>query len=133
MVSILFFPLLSYSMRRSHFTIILPFIHCRRHRRHRRRPSTHLAFSQTLQDEGWEVHTQLEDPTGSPLEDYPDEDGKEAELSRRLQELDESLPKRALILKTSHIGGHKYAGNVIVSTVAPLVLSENGCALGADA
>ena len=76
-----------------------------------------LAFLQTLQDEGWEVHTQLEDPTGPPLEDYADEGGKEAELSRRLQELDESLPKRALILKTSHIGGHKYAGNVIVSRV----------------
>jgi hypothetical protein len=75
-----------------------------------------------LEDEGWEVHTQLEDPTGPPLEDYPDGDGKEAELSRRLQELDESLPKRALILKTSHIGGHKYAGNVIVSNN-----SENFC------
>jgi hypothetical protein len=90
---------------------------------------THSAFSQTLQDEDWEVHTQLEDPTGPPLEDYPDEDGKEAELSRRLQELDESLSKRALILKTSHIGGHKYAGNVIVSTVL-LSLSENGVCVG---
>ena len=75
---------------------------------------------------------QLEDPTGPPLEDYPDEDGKGAELSRRLQELDESLPKRALILKTSHIGGHKYAGNVIVSTAVLLSLSENGCALDVD-
>lgn len=77
-------------------------------------PKLEYAFSQTLQHEGWEVHTQLEDPTGPPLEDYPDEDGKEAELSRRLQELDEDLPKKALILKTSHIGGHKYAGNVII-------------------
>jgi hypothetical protein len=67
-----------------------------------------------LQGEGWDVHTQLEDPTGSPLEDYADGDEKETEFSRRLQELDEGLPKRALILKTSHIGGHKYAGNVIV-------------------
>ena len=67
-----------------------------------------------MQGEGWDVHTQLEDPIGSPLEDYPDGDEKEAELSRTLQELDESLPKRALILMTSHIGGHKYAGNVIV-------------------
>jgi (2Fe-2S) ferredoxin len=74
-----------------------------------------------LQDEGWEVHTQLEDPTGPPLEDYPDEVGKEAELSRRLQELDESIPKKALILMTSHIGGHKYAGNVIVHTLLFLV------------
>jgi hypothetical protein len=67
-----------------------------------------------LQGEGWDVHTQLEDPTGPPLEDYPDGDEKEVELSRRLQELDESSPKRALILMTSHIGGHRYAGNVIV-------------------
>lgn len=77
-------------------------------------PKLEHAFSQTLQGEGWDVHTQLEDPIGSPLEDYPDGDEKEAELSRRLQELDESLPKRALILMTSHIGGHKYAGNVII-------------------
>lgn len=72
-----------------------------------------------MQAEGWDVHTQLEDPTGPPLEDYPDGDEKEAELGRRLQELDESLPKRALILKTSHIGGHKYAGNVIVRVPSP--------------
>src|SRR6267154_3295426 len=91
------------------------------------------AFSQTLQDEGWEVHTQLEDPPGPSLEDYPNEEGKGAELSRRLQELDESLPKRALILKTSHIGGHKYAGNVIVSTVqCPPLVVRTWCALGVD-
>jgi len=77
-------------------------------------PKLEHAFTDTLQAEGWDVHTQLEDPTGPPLEDYPDGDEKEAELSRRLQELDEGLHKRALILKTSHIGGHKYAGNVII-------------------
>jgi hypothetical protein len=123
MVSFFFLLILSYSMRRSHLKFALP--------PPPPPPSIHSAFSQTLQDEGWEVHTQLEDPTGSPLEDYPDEDGKEGELSRRLQELDESLPKRALILKTSHIGGHKYAGNVIVSTVL-LSLYGKWCALGAD-
>lgn len=114
------FLLLSYSMRRSqrhcfHSSPLLP------------PPSSiTLAFSQNLQDEGWEVHTQLEEPTGPPLEDYPDEHGKEAELSRRLQELDESLPKRALILKTSHIGGHRYAGNVIVSDSWSSRRTENG-------
>ncbi|KAI9512256.1 Sucrase/ferredoxin-like-domain-containing protein [Russula earlei] len=77
-------------------------------------PKLENAFTQTLHAEGWDVHTQLEDPTGPPLEEYPDGDGKEAELSRRLQQLDEGLPKRALILMTSHIGGHKYAGNVII-------------------
>lgn len=30
--------------------------------------------------------------------------------------------KRALIVKISHIGGHKYTGNVIVSELAPFVL-----------
>jgi len=79
----------------------------------------HAAFSQSLQREGWDVHTQLEEPTGPPLEDFnAAEDEKEAEMFRRLQELDD-LPKKALILKTSHIGGHKYAGNVIVSARAP--------------
>jgi len=77
-------------------------------------PKLEHAFAQTLEAKDWEVHTQLEDPTGPPLEDYPDGDDKEAELNRRLQELDESLPKRALVLMTSHIGGHKYAGNVII-------------------
>lgn len=123
-----FFSFFSYGMRRSHTSrLLLLFVHRRRHR-HRRVVVHHLAFSQTLQDEGWEVHTQLEDPTGPPLEDCVDEDGKEAELNRRLQELNESRPKRALILKTSHIGGHKYAGNVIVSTALLcllLSLSEN--------
>ncbi|TFY55357.1 hypothetical protein EVG20_g9350 [Dentipellis fragilis] len=73
------------------------------------------AFSETLEREGWEVHTHLDEPTGPPLEEFNDsEDAKEAEMQRRLQELDDDLPKRALILKTSHIGGHKYAGNIII-------------------
>lgn len=76
-----------------------------------------IAFSEALHREGWDVHTQLEEPTGPSLEDFnhSDED-KEAEMQRRLQELDEDIHKKALILKTSHIGGHKYAGNVIVSS-----------------
>jgi hypothetical protein len=77
-------------------------------------PLPHVAFTQTLEREGWDVHTQLEDPTGSPLDDYHDEDKREAEFTRRLQELNKALPKRALILKTSHVTRHEYAGNVIV-------------------
>ncbi|KAI0251304.1 Sucrase/ferredoxin-like-domain-containing protein [Lactifluus subvellereus] len=77
-------------------------------------PKLEFAFSESLQRQGWDVHTQLDDPTGPPLEFYPDGFKKEAELKRRLQELNDSLPKRALILKTSHITGHKYAGNVII-------------------
>ncbi|KAH9045507.1 Sucrase/ferredoxin-like-domain-containing protein [Lactarius pseudohatsudake] len=77
-------------------------------------PKLEYAFSETLEREGWDVHTQLDDPTGPPLEDFADGYEKEAELNRRLQELDNGLSKRALVLKTSHIGGHKYAGNVII-------------------
>lgn len=66
----------------------------------------------------------MEDPIGSPLEDHPDGAEKEAELNGKLQEQIEGLPKRALILMTSHIGGHKYAGNVIVR--AMLLLSWSG-------
>jgi hypothetical protein len=86
-----------------------------------------LAFTQNLLSEGWDVHTKLEDPTGSPLEDYHDEHEKEAEFSRRLKELDEDSSKRALVLMTSHVTGHKYAGNVIVR--APV---GERCALVAD-
>ncbi|KAI9466916.1 Sucrase/ferredoxin-like-domain-containing protein [Lactarius psammicola] len=77
-------------------------------------PKLEYAFSETLEREGWEVHTQLDDPTGPPLEDFADGYEKEAELNRRLQELDNGLTKRALVLKTSHIGGHRYAGNIII-------------------
>ncbi|KAI9448135.1 Sucrase/ferredoxin-like-domain-containing protein [Lactarius indigo] len=77
-------------------------------------PKLEYAFSETLERQGWDVHTQLDDPTGPPLEDFADGYEKEAELNRRLQELDNGLTKRALVLKTSHIGGHKYAGNVII-------------------
>ncbi len=79
------------------------------------------AFSESLEREGWDVHTQVDEPTGPPLEDYADGYEKEAELNRRLQELDDGLMKRALILKTSHIGGHKYAGNVIVGLSLPVL------------
>ena len=81
------------------------------------------AFSETLEREGWEVHTHLDNPTGPPLEDYADGQEKETELNRRLRELDHEPVKRALILKTSHIGGHKYAGNIIV-WFSPLVTAE---------
>jgi hypothetical protein len=84
------------------------------------------AFSQSLTNHGIEVHTQLEDPrhhSQKPLEDFIGSDEqREEEFIRRLKlaatgELDADGPdgKKVLILKNSHIGGHKYAGNVIVS------------------
>lgn len=76
------------------------------------------------------MHSQLDDPSahghGPALEDLSgSEDEKHAEVERQLQALDAAHAehKRALILYCSHIGGHKYAGNVIVR-VPPLL---SGC------
>jgi len=52
---------------------------------------------------------------GPPLEDLnvtPEE--KHQNISAQLKQSSEA--KRALIVKVSHVGGHKYAGNCIVST-----------------
>ena len=94
------------------------------------------ALTVSLEREGWEVHQQVEAPTvsGPALEDDPvlsalaSAEEQQAEILRRLQSVDAAHAehKRALILYCSHIGGHKYAGNVIVSlrpTRASLILS----------
>ena len=83
------------------------------------------ALTVSLEREGWEVHQQVEAPTvsGPALEDDPvlsalaSAEEQQAEILRRLQSVDAAHAehKRALILYCSHIGGHKYAGNVIVS------------------
>ena len=69
------------------------------------------------------MHTQLDDPSehGTPLEELAGTDEeRDAEYMRRLQTFDPTSadPRRALILKVSHIGGHKFAGNVIVRPVS---------------
>lgn len=72
------------------------------------------AFTQTLESKGWTVDTQLEHPMDEPLEDFvgsPEE--QEENIIRRLQKLQDA--KKALIIRNSHIGGHRYAGNCIVS------------------
>ncbi|EIW62061.1 uncharacterized protein TRAVEDRAFT_115405 [Trametes versicolor FP-101664 SS1] len=83
-------------------------------------PKLEHALTLALEREGWEVHSQLDDPSahghGPALEDLSgSEDEKHAEVQRQLQALD-AEHKRALILYCSHIGGHKYAGNVIINT-----------------
>jgi len=98
--------------------VILLCSHKRRDNRcHIAAPKLQTALTHSLESEGYEVHTQLEDPEGPPLEDMqgPDED-REEEFLRRLQAVADSGPKRALILKNSHIGGHKYSGNVVIYT-----------------
>ncbi|KAI0677141.1 Sucrase/ferredoxin-like-domain-containing protein [Trametes maxima] len=84
-------------------------------------PKLEHALTLALEREGWEVHTQLDDPSshGPALEDLkgsPDE--KRAAILAQLKGVDAEHAdhKRALILYCSHIGGHKYAGNVIINT-----------------
>ena len=65
------------------------------------------------------MHTQLDDPSdhGNPLEELTGTDEeKDAAYLKQLKSWDAATAdtKRALILKVSHIGGHKFSGNVIV-------------------
>jgi hypothetical protein len=69
-----------------------------------------------LEHYGWDADTQLECPSytyGSPLEDLAATvEEREEIIQTQLKE--SAVSKRALIVKVSHIGGHKYAGNCIV-------------------
>ncbi|KAH9918230.1 Sucrase/ferredoxin-like-domain-containing protein [Epithele typhae] len=97
-------------------------------------PKLEHALTAALAREGWEVHTEVEDPSlhGPALEDDPalqqagtqggaaadtsdvGADARQAAMRARLAAAAEE--KRALIVFCSHIGGHKYAGNVIINT-----------------
>ena len=69
-----------------------------------------------LEHEGWEVHDQVEHPShhAASLEEFKGtEEEKEGSYLKQLKEAAES--KRALIIRNSHMGGHKFAGNCIVS------------------
>ncbi|KAI0952178.1 hypothetical protein AcV7_008063 [Taiwanofungus camphoratus] len=84
-------------------------------------PKLRQAFQTSLEREGWEVHTQVEDPalSGAPLEEFQgSEDEKQAEVLRQLKSIavENADQKRALVLYNSHMGGHKFAGNVIINT-----------------
>jgi (2Fe-2S) ferredoxin len=82
-------------------------------------PKLEAGLISSLEHKGWEVHTQLDDthalgeslshtlPKGS-LEEV------KTAFDAKLREL--PLLKRALVLRTSHIGGHKFAGNVVIYT-----------------
>ncbi|KAF8897308.1 Sucrase/ferredoxin-like-domain-containing protein [Infundibulicybe gibba] len=81
-------------------------------------PKLERAFIQSLEQQGWVADTQCEHPAdilGSPLEDqqYTREEAED-HINSRLTEM--TTAKRALILRSSHIGGHKYAGNCIIYT-----------------
>ena len=95
-------------------------------------------FARTLESEGWYVDTNLEDLSslGPPLEaSGSTNEERQANALTQLKELTYTSPasaavtsesqheaaqtriqkqKKALILKNSHFGGHKFAGNVVV-------------------
>lgn len=58
----------------------------------------------------------MEEPCGPSLEEVEGtKEDRESEFLHRLQGLvDSEEPKKALILKNSHVGGHKFSGNVVV-------------------
>ncbi|KAI1792067.1 Sucraseferredoxin-like protein [Ganoderma leucocontextum] len=86
-------------------------------------PQLDRALTSALEREGFDVHHQLEDPSlsGPALEDdptltsLPSDEEKRAEIRRRLQQHAHSEQRRALVLFCSHVGQHKFAGNVIIS------------------
>ncbi|PPQ74734.1 hypothetical protein CVT24_003862 [Panaeolus cyanescens] len=83
-------------------------------------PKLEHAFIKSLEAQGWDADTQLEHPEltmGLPLEDLDaTPEMREDIMKQQMKESAES--KRALIVKVSHVGGHKYAGNCIIYTPA---------------
>ncbi|CAE6369466.1 unnamed protein product [Rhizoctonia solani] len=99
--------------------VILLCSHKRRDNRcHIAAPVLEDAFTTSLSNQGWDVHTQIDDPAehGQPaLEDLPEPRAENAK--QRLQALrkpESDFSQRVLILRNSHMGGHKFAGNVII-------------------
>ncbi|KAK7470890.1 hypothetical protein VKT23_002306 [Stygiomarasmius scandens] len=76
------------------------------------------AFTHELESRGWQVDTEIEHPLhsmGMPLEEYQGTEEEQQEyVLKQLQEL--STEKKALIVRNSHMGGHRYAGNCIIYT-----------------
>lgn len=99
--------------------VILLCSHKRRDNRcHIAAPVLEDAFTTSLSSLGWEVHTQIDDPAdhGVPaLEDLAEPRAEAAtEQLRGIRRPDGDFAQRVLILRNSHIGGHKFSGNVIV-------------------
>lgn len=85
-------------------------------------PVLEKTFTQSLEREGWEVHTDLEDLSNEPTLEHllgvGNADGADPETVYQSQLTALPGQHRALILRNSHIGGHKFAGNVIIHTPA---------------
>ncbi|KAJ6516126.1 Sucrase/ferredoxin-like-domain-containing protein [Mycena sanguinolenta] len=78
-------------------------------------PKLEHAFIECLHRKGWTADTQLEHIVVPPLESFA---GTAEEKALHVEEELKALPaaKKALILKISHMGGHRYAGNCIIYT-----------------
>jgi len=81
-------------------------------------------FAAALRASGWQVDTDIDEIPHcgfGPLEELPPTIDRTQEALRQLQTLNEdsntsgSTTKKALIIKNSHFGGHKYAGNVVIN------------------
>ncbi|KAF7352988.1 Altered inheritance of mitochondria protein 32 [Mycena venus] len=78
-------------------------------------PKLEHAFIECLQRKGWTADTQLEHIVEPPLETFSGTaEEKAAYITDELKDLPSA--KKALIIKNSHMGGHKYAGNCIIYT-----------------
>jgi len=101
--------------------VILLCSHKRRDNRcHVVAPKLLQAFTSQLEYEGWQVDHNIDenyDDWGDSLESItglkPDE--REMIVEKRLADPERKENKRVLILRSSHVGGHKYAGNVILA------------------
>ena len=137
-------------MRVSFYSVSIPLIsnvfeltvnpgsHKRRDNRcHIAAPKLETSFCQALEAEGWTVDRDLtdEDCMGPSLEESSadkhgeegplDTDNREKLMQERLREASEGATtgqKVALIIKVSHIGGHKYAGKCARYYIDLLVL-----------
>ncbi|KAG8218417.1 Sucrase/ferredoxin-like-domain-containing protein [Butyriboletus roseoflavus] len=77
-------------------------------------PVLEKTFIRYLEREGWVVHTGLEDLSGNPTIESSLIKGLESEIAFETQLKALGGEHKALILYTSHVGGHKFAGNVIL-------------------
>ncbi|KAL0580774.1 hypothetical protein V5O48_001239 [Marasmius crinis-equi] len=69
------------------------------------------AFTHSLERAGYQVDTELEHPSEKPLEEL---DSQEEQVEKQLK--DYAGAKKVLLLRNSHTGGHKFAGNCIIYT-----------------
>ncbi|KAF8311138.1 hypothetical protein DL93DRAFT_2061407 [Clavulina sp. PMI_390] len=83
-------------------------------------PILERALKIVLEARGWEVHTEIEvDDSVPSFEERAKTtamDTLEAQIAEEMKrdEGNHGFGKRALIVQTSHFGGHKFAGNLIV-------------------